>query len=636
MIPELGHLGLILALQLAFAQCLSSLVGAARNDSRLMAVGRYAAIGQAIFVFTGFLVLSGAFYSNDFSVLNVAEHSSRHLPTAYRITATWGSHEGSILLWTLILSGWTVAVVQSSSPALRPDTMASNVLGIMGLISGGMLAFILFTSNPFQRLDPPPPEGLDLNPLLQDPGMILHPPLLYMGYVGFSVAFAFAVAALLSGRLDGQWARRARPWALVAWSFLTLGIMVGSWWAYYELGWGGWWFWDPTENASLMPWLLGTALLHSLNMSGQRGIFQVWTVFLAIGTFALSLLGTFLVRSGVLSSVHAFAQDPTRGFFLLLLLTLLVGAALLVLALRAPRNEAGRPPPSLTWSETLVLSGNVILFVVMATVLLGTLYPLILDALGQSKVSVGPPYFNLVFVPLMVPGLILLGLVPAIPVSATDSAGLLSKLKFPALAALILGPALSLAYGELRWQAALGLGLAVWIVLATISSLRQRPISSRRLGMALAHGGIAVGIVGIGMVSAFETEQSLRFSVGDTASVAGYELMFKGIVEDPGPNYSAVRGRFVVSRNGRPVAELLPEKRIYHASSQPMTESAISYGLFGDLYVVLGDAISRENWTVRVFFKPFIGWIWVGAMMMALGALLSAVGGRDKGNGGPT
>ncbi len=632
MIPEFGHVGLILALQLALAQGVLGFVGAARGDARLMAAARGAAVGQGLFVAFGFGVLAWSFYGNDFSVLNVAEHSSRHLPVVYRITATWGSHEGSILLWALILSGWTVAVVRLAKPVA--DVVAGRAVGVLGVISSGFLAFILFTSNPFLRLDPPPPEGLDLNPLLQDPGMILHPPLLYMGYVGFSVAFAFAVAALLSGRLDEEWARRARPWTLVAWLFLTLGIMVGSWWAYYELGWGGWWFWDPTENASLMPWLVGTGLLHSLAVTGKRGVFQVWTVFLAIGAFALSLIGTFLVRSGVLSSVHAFAQDPARGFFLLLLLAVLVGAALWVLALRAPKHAAHGRGFALLSRETLILAGNVLLLVATGTVMLGTLYPLMLDALGQGKVSVGPPYFNSVFVPLMVPVLLLLGIGPLAYWQQASWPEILRGMKRPVLAAVVLGPALSLAYGELRWQAALGLGLAVWIVLSTLPRLLRRGCTLAQAGMGLAHCGVAIGIIGIGMVTAFESERSLTMTAGESASVAGHEWLFKGIAEVPGPNYSAVRGTLAVSRGGSPVAELQPEKRVYHATKTAMTESAIRYGMFGDLYAVLGDPLSHQTWTVRIFHKPFIGWVWGGAVTMALGAALAAFGRRKPREGG--
>ena len=624
MIPELGHVGLILALQLALWQAVFGLSGV-RGRVAHVAAARGAAAGQCLFVALAFGALVWAFASNDFSVLNVAEHSSRHLPLEYRITATWGSHEGSILLWVLILSGWSAVLAGCFES--RSDGLAAGALGILGMVSASLLAFVLLTSNPFKRLDPPPPDGLDLNPLLQDPGMVAHPPLLYMGYVGLSVAFAFAVSALLSGRLDRQWAKRATPWTLVAWTFLTLGIAVGSGWAYYELGWGGWWFWDPTENASLMPWLVATALLHCLRVSAQRGVLQALTVALAIGAFALSLVGTFLVRSGVLSSVHAFAQDPARGFFLLLMLALLIGAALAILALRAPKADVAG---GFSWlsRETLVLSGCVLMLVATASVLLGTLYPLILDALGQGKVSVGPPYFDAVFVPLMVPVLLLLGAAPLVDWRHAD-AGRLACLGWFAALAVALGFLLPTAFAAFRWQAALGIGLGAWILLATGASFRSRPLSLRAIGMVLAHGGIAVGIVGIGLVTAFEHEQSRVMKNGERLAFAGYEIEFKGVSEMPGPNYSAVLGSVSISRNGVPLADLLPEKRIYHASKMPMSESAIHSALSGDLYVVLGDALRLDTWTLRLFFKPFIGWIWGGAFLMALGGLLAAIGSRE-------
>ncbi|SDI64729.1 heme lyase CcmF/NrfE family subunit [Propionivibrio dicarboxylicus] len=627
MIPELGHIGLIVALQLALVQAALGFSGA-RGRMAHAAAARGAAIGQSLLVVFGFATLVWAFAVNDFSVLNVAEHSSRHLPLGYRITAAWGSHEGSILLWAVLLGLWTVTVAVSRGAA---DDLGSGALAVLGAINAGMLAFILFTSNPFQRLDPPPPDGLDLNPLLQDPGMVAHPPLLYLGYVGFAVAFAFAVAALLCGRLDADWAKRAQPWTRLAWAFLTLGIAVGSGWAYYELGWGGWWFWDPTENASLMPWLVGTALLHSLGMTGRRGGFQVWTMSLAIGTFGLSLIGTFLVRSGVLSSVHAFAQDPARGFFLLLLLALLVGAALTILARRA---SAAAPTAPFAWlsRETLVLGGNMLLLVATGSVLLGTLYPLVLDALGQGKVSVGPPYFNAVFVPLMAPVLLLAGAAPFAGWQQADRVVFWRGLRLPALSALVAAPLLSLALGgEVQGWAVLALALSVWIVVATAMGVIRAGLSWRRLGMALAHGGLAVVVVGIGLVSSFESEHSLTVTRGERFSFAGYALRFDGVVEVPGPNYSAVRATVAVLGSGdTPLATLSPEKRIYHASKLPMTESAILSRPGGDLYVVLGDPLSLDAWTLRVLAKPFIAWIWAGAVLMALGAVLAAMAGRKS------
>lgn len=632
MIPELGQVALILALLLALAQGFFNLAGAARGLPGWMAMGKGAARGHWLFVAIGFGALVWAFYARDFSVLNVAEHSSRRLPTLYRITASWGSHEGSILLWALILACWTVAV--SFFSRNLPAEVTARVIGIMGLISSGFLAFILFTSNPFLRLHPAPPDGGDLNPLLQDPGMILHPPLLYLGYAGFAVAFAFALATLLAGRLDDAWARWARPWTLVAWLFLTLGIMVGSWWAYYELGWGGWWFWDPAENASLMPWLVGTALLHSLAVTDKRGCFRAWTVFLAIAAFSLSLLGTFLIRSGVLASVHAFAIDPTRGVFILVFLAAVVGGSLLLFARKAPKVSRGNSFAPVS-RETVILTGNVFLVIATATVLLGTLYPLILDALDLGKVSVGPPYFNAVFVPIMAPVLLLMGFGPFIRWGETKLPELLARVKWQLAISLVLAVSLPLAVGEFKWQAALGLGLAIWIALSTGTGLiaRRRSgtgLSLAFLGMSLAHFGMAVGVAGIGLVSAYETEKSVAMAPGDTATLAGYTFNFRGATEVPGPNFSAMRGSLAVSQGDAAITILEPEKRMYHISKLTMTESAIHYGFTGDIYVALGDPLPGKAWSVKLYHKPFVGWLWAGALFMALGALLAAIDRRYR------
>ena len=632
MIPELGQVALILALLLALAQGFFTLAGAARGLPAWMAMGKGAARGQLLFVAISFGALVWAFYARDFSVLNVAEHSSRRLPTLYRITASWGSHEGSILLWALILACWTVAV--SFFSRNLPTDVTARVIGVMGLVSSGFLAFILFTSNPFLRLDPPPAEGMDLNPLLQDPGMILHPPLLYLGYSGFAVAFAFALAALLSGRMDDAWARWARPWTLVAWLFLTLGIMVGSWWAYYELGWGGWWFWDPAENSSLMPWLVGTALLHSLAVTDKRGCFRAWTVFLAIAPFSLSLLGTFLIRSGVLASVHAFALDPTRGVFILVFLVAVIGGALLLFALRAPKVSRGNSFAPVS-RESAVLAGNVFLVIATATVLLGTLYPLILDALGLGKVSVGPPYFNAVFVPIMAPVLLLMGFGPFIRWGETRLPELLRQVKWIMVASVVLAITLPLAAGEFKWQAALGLGLATWIAFATVAGWIERRrsgngLSLAFLGMSLAHFGMAIGVAGIGLVSAYETERSVAMKPGDTATLAGYTFTFKGATEVPGPNFSAMRGSLAVSRGDAAITVLEPEKRIYHISKLTITESAIDYGFTGDIYVALGEPLPGKAWSVKLYHKPFVGWLWAGALFMVIGALLAAIDRRYR------
>lgn len=632
MIPELGHLALIVALQLALLQGVLGLAGAARSHAAWMGMARGAAAGQLLFVATGFLALAWSFLVNDFSVMNVADHSSRFLPVEYRITAAWGSHEGSFLLWTLLMSGWTVAVVLLGRRL--PADLHARVIGIMGLLSFFFLAYILFTSNPFMRLHPPPANGSDLNPLLQDPGMIIHPPLLYMGYVGFSVAFAFAIAALISGRLDETWARWVRPWTLMAWAFLTLGIMIGSWWAYYELGWGGWWFWDPSENASLMPWLAGTALLHSLVVAERRGALRVWTVFLALTTFSLSLVGTFLVRSGVLSSVHAFALDPLRGLFILVFLCILIGAALILFARRASAVKAA-VGFGVVSRESAMLTGNVLLLAALATVFLGTLYPLLLDALDLGKISVGPPYFNSVFVPMMVPVLLLLGIAPWMRWGGENLPGLVRQLRWQAAVAVLVGIVLPFAFGDWRWPAALGSALAAWMMLSTISGLLARHHAAGGLplsawGMGCAHIGLAVGIVGMGLVSAYQSEKTVAMQPGDSASLGRYEFVFRGAEEVPASNYSAMRGTLELKTQGWQLEILQPEKRIYRSSKMTMTEAAIRYGIAGDVYVALGEPLPAGGWSVQLYLKPFVGWLWGGALLMALGGLLAALGCRAE------
>jgi cytochrome c-type biogenesis protein CcmF len=640
MIPELGHVALIVALQLALAQGILGLAGASRAHGGWMAMARGAVVGQLLLVLAGFLALIWSFLVNDFSVMNVADHSSRQLPIEYRFSAAWGSHEGSFLLWTTLMAGWTLAVVLFSRRL--PADLVARVVGVMGLLSFCFLAYLLFTSNPFMRLHPPPANGRDLNPLLQDPGMIFHPPLLYMGYVGFSVAFAFAIAALISGRLDAVWARWVRPWTLVAWSFLTLGIMIGSWWAYYELGWGGWWFWDPSENASLMPWLAGTALVHSLVVTERRGALKVWTVFLSLGAFSLSLVGTFLVRSGVLSSVHAFAQDPLRGLFILIFLAIVIGGSLALFARRASvvkaAGEGGATPGDFqpVSRETAILTGNVLLLVALATVLLGTLYPLVLDAFDLGKVSVGPPYFNAVFVPLMVPVLLLLGVAPRLRWRETRMADVVRALRWPALAALLVAGLLPFAFGAFKWQASLGLGLGAWMILATLGGLVARAreagfLSLSAIGMGFAHAGLAVGVVGIGLVSAYQSESTVSMRQGDHASLGGYEFIFEGATEVPASNYSAMRGTLQLRRDGKAMATLLPEKRMYRTTRTTMTEAAIRYGFLGDVYVALGEPLPGGAWSVQLYIKPFVGWLWAGALFMFVGGWLAALGLRRQG-----
>jgi cytochrome c-type biogenesis protein CcmF len=635
MIPEIGQFALILALLLAIIQAALPLIGAARGNQSWIAVAAPAGQAQFIFVAIAFCCLAYLFITNDFSVLNVATNSNSRLPLHYRLAATWGSHEGSLLLWALMLSLWTVAVSLFSRHL--PEEMVARVLSVMGVISVGFLLFMLLTSNPFARLVPAAPDGRDLNPLLQDPAMVAHPPMLYMGYVGFSVAFAFAIAALISGRLDATWARWSRPWTTVAWMFLTCGIALGSWWAYYELGWGGWWFWDPVENASFMPWLVGTALIHSLAVTEKRGGFKSWTVLLAISAFSLSLLGTFLVRSGVLTSVHAFATDPKRGIFILIFLSIVIGGSLLLYAWRAKQVGLGGKFDVVS-RESLLLSNNVLLVVAAGSVLLGTLYPLFIDALGMGKLSVGPPYFNSVFVPLMVPAMFLMGVGPIARWKKASLPELAVRLRWAFLASVAVALALPFILGTWQPLVSLGLMLALWIVLTAALNLWERVKSTsgktsvfQKLraqsrsyyGMQLAHTGVAVFIVGVTIVTGYQSEQDVRMNIGDTVNAGGYTFRLNGVSSVMGPNYRAARGEIEVSRNGQVVEKMYPEKRSYLTTENVMTETAIDSGLFRDLYISLGEPVSDGAWSVRVYFKPFVSWIWGGALLMALGGGLA-------------
>jgi cytochrome c-type biogenesis protein CcmF len=631
MIPELGHFSLILALLIALVQGILPLVGAARNNPAWIAVAKPAARAQFLFVAIAFGALAWSFLTLDFSVVNVTRNSHSRLPEIYRFTATWGSHEGSMLLWTFILGMWTVAVTLFSRHL--PDDMVARVVGVMGLVSFGFLLFMLATSNPFLRM-PMAMDGSDLNPLLQDPGMVVHPPILYMGYVGFSVAFAFALTALLSGKLDASWARWSRPWTTAAWSFLTIGIMMGSWWAYYELGWGGWWFWDPVENASLMPWLVGTALIHSLAVTEKRGSFKAWTVFLAIGAFSLSLLGTFLVRSGVLSSVHSFATDPTRGLFILIFLAVVIGGSLLLFAMRASQVGLGGRF-ALISRESFLMVNNILLLTATGSVLLGTLYPLFLDALGLGKISVGPPYFNSVFVPLVAPLIFLAGVGPLARWKQVNVPELAHRLKWGFGASVVAALLLPFAQGEWQPMVSLGILLALWIVVTVTISVRSRMRTSAGwsanfYGMHLAHLGVAVAVIGVTMVSSYQTERNMRMAVGDTVTVQGYTFRFGGVTDVTGPNYTGARGMLEVSRNGAPLTTLYPEKRVYVASGMPFTESAIDYGFTRDLYTALGERLDGGAWSVRLFHKPFVVWIWIGAVLMALGGFMAITDRRYR------
>jgi cytochrome c-type biogenesis protein CcmF len=637
MIPEIGHFALILALCLALVQGTLPIVGAARANTVLMGVARPVAQGQFVFVAIAFGCLMYSFISNDFSVLYVAEHSNSLLPLPYRIAGVWGGHEGSLLLWVMMLMVWTVAVTVFSRHL--PDEMVARVLGVMGLVSVGFLAFMLLTSNPFERLLPGAADGHDLNPLLQDPGMVMHPPMLYMGYVGFSVAFAFAIAALLGGRLDAAWARWSRPWTTVAWIFLTLGIALGSFWAYYELGWGGWWFWDPVENASFMPWLVGTALIHSLAVTEKRGGFRSWTVLLAIFAFSLSLLGTFLVRSGVLTSVHAFATDPKRGIFILTFLAIVIGASLFLFALRAPKVGLGGSF-GLISRESVLLTNNVLLSVAAASVMLGTLYPLFLDAMNMGKISVGPPYFESVFVPLMAPVVFLMGIGPMARWKQAALPDLAVRLKWALAVAVVMAAIMPFVIGNWKPMVAFGLLLAFWVIGASVANLvgrvrnseargqslfaRLRSMPRAYYGMLLAHCGIGIFIIGVTVVKGYEVEKDVKMQVGDITEVGAYTFRFMGAREIKGPNYIAARGTLEVTKDGSPVATMAPEKRMYTVQRMPMTEAAIRRMPLGDLYISMGEPVGDDAWVVQIRSKPVVDWIWVGCLIMALGGLLAA------------
>jgi cytochrome c-type biogenesis protein CcmF len=644
MIPEIGHFLLWLALGVALVMGTLPLLGAARGNLEWMSIARpgaYALFGLVVFAYC---CLVAAFVGNDFSVLNVASNSNSALPLQYRIAASWGSHEGSLLLWMFMLSVWTCAVARFSRNLPLP--VVARTLAVMGLISVGFLLFMLLTSNPFDRLFPAPADGRDLNPLLQDPGMVFHPPLLYMGYVGFSVAFAFALSALIGGNLDSTWARWTRPWTTVAWMFLTIGIALGSAWAYYELGWGGWWFWDPVENASFMPWLVGTALIHSLAVTEKRGSFKAWTVMLAILAFSLSLLGTFVVRSGVLSSVHAFATDPRRGLFILAFLTIVIGSSLALFAWRAPKIGLGARF-SVVSKEAALLGNNVLLVVAMAAVLLGTLYPLLLDALGMGKISVGPPYFDTVFIPLMTPAIFLMGVGPLARWKETELPDLARRLRWAAGVTVVAALGTGLLAGHISGMATLGLLMSFWIATSVAtdfwehvrprgSSWSELPRRTRQLpralvGMMVAHLGVAAFCFGVTMVRTYEVERDVKMEVGDSTTVRDYTFTFRGTTEAKGPNYTARRGLIEVTHDGKRLPDMRPEKRVYRVQQNPMTEAAIAPGLTRDLYVSLGEPVEDSGaWIVRVYVKPFVDWIWGGCLLMALGGLLAVADRRYR------
>ena len=635
MLPELGQILLVTALLMALLQTVLPLWGAHRGRATWMAVARPAAYAQLALLLGAFGVLTAAFVTQDFSVRYVAENSNSLLPLAYRYSAVWGAHEGSLLLWALVLALWCGAVALWSKRL--PAEVSARVLGVLGIISIGFLAFLIFTSNPFARLLPAPLEGRDLNPLLQDPGLIIHPPMLYIGYVGFAVPFAFAIAALLEGRVDARWLRWTRPWTNVAWGFLTIGIALGSWWAYYELGWGGWWFWDPVENASFMPWLAGAALIHSQAVTEKRGSFASWTLLLAIAAFALSLLGTFLVRSGVLTSVHSFAADPSRGTFILIFLALVIGGALLLYALRAGALTSEDPRRGFlpTSRETLLLANNLLLAAACVMVLLGTLYPLLADALGLGKVSVGPPYFGTLFVVLMAPLVALLPFGPLVNWQRDQASRRLAMLAPWAGLALLLGVIAYFMAPQGALKTAAGVTGAAWVAFGTARFVWTRLRSNGRftaemVGMLLAHGGVAVFLAGALLVEALNVQREVALAPGQSLVVGSYEVRFEGVDHQQGPNYVADRGHLRVLQHDRELALLHPEKRLYASGGQVMTEAGIHARLNGDVYVALGESLGNNAWAVRVHIKPFVRWIWLGALLMALGGFVTAADRRFR------
>lgn len=640
MLPEIGQFTLILALFFAGSLSILPLIGYWKKSLVLSSTARPLTLIVACLVFISFIALSLSFLFDDFSVLYVAQNSNSQLPIYYKFSALWGDHEGSLLLWVLVLSAWSSAV------ALRvhqlPENIGAIVLAVLGGVSAGFLAFLIFTSSPFIRLLPDSPlEGADLNPVLQDFGLIVHPPILYMGYVGFSVAFAFAVAALITGQMSSAWARWSRPWTAVSWAFLTLGITLGSWWAYYELGWGGWWFWDPVENASFMPWLAGTALLHSLAVTEKRGVFKSWTVLLAIFTFSLSLLGAFLVRSGVLTSVHSFAADPTRGIFILALLVLFVGGSLLLYGLRATQVRSSIAF-GITGREAWLLLNNILLTVLTLTVLLGTLYPLLFDFLGLGKISVGAPYFNSVFTPIALLLIVFMGIGPLSKWKHTSW----STLWRPCLLALALSVILSSAlvyFNSFSLMAWLSLSIAFWVLLLSLldwlnkislgrNSLLVRACKLPRnyYAMILAHIGVVVSLVGVLLVSINSHEVMVRLSPSESSMVAGYEFHFDSMEEVRGPNYVSELGRFTVMKDDEEVAVLYPEKRFFMARQQVMTEAALDAGFTRDLYISLGEKLEDSSWGVRIYVKSFVRWIWLGGLFMVAGGLLAALDKRYR------
>tara|TARA_B100000586_G_scaffold105347_1_gene75518 strand:+ start:1491 stop:3473 length:1983 start_codon:yes stop_codon:yes gene_type:complete len=640
MIAELGNISLSAALAMAIIQSVFPILGAAKGNQTWMSLARPTARLQFLFVLIAFMILIYSFLVNDFSIAYVANNSNTLLPWFYRFSAVWGAHEGSLLLWVLILNIWTIAVTFFSRHL--PDHFLSRVIGVMGIVSIGFLLFMLFTSNPFERLFPIPTNGADLNPLLQDIGLIIHPPILYMGYVGFSVAFSFAIAALLAGNLDITWARWSRPWTLLAWIFLTLGIALGSWWAYYELGWGGWWFWDPVENASFMPWLIGTALIHSLAATDKRGIFKNWTILLAICAFALSLLGTFLVRSGVLTSVHAFATDPTRGIFILALLAVFIGGSLILYAIRAPSTKSAGSFELLS-RETFLLFNSILLLVAMLTVLLGTIYPLIIEALNLGKLSVGAPYFNAVFIPVMTPLVIFLGFGVLTKWKQNNFVTFLRKIRTLLISSLLIGICIgAVFFSDNQLKSIAGIVAALWISFTSLYSLfvkikdkKDKIIAFKIIpysfyGMLIAHIGFAVSIIGITITSQHSIDIHQRMKVNDKIEFADYKFHLMDLKTLSGPNYQATEAVVDVIKNGQLITTLRSQKRIYTVRNISMTEAGIDAGFTRDIYISLGEPLNDGAWSIRLYHKPFVRWIWLGAILIAIGGLLAIIDRRYR------
>ena len=641
MLPELGQFSLILAFCLSIILGSLPIVGASTNNLLWMSLARPLAAGIFVFLAISILILAYAFATDDFSVQFVAQHSNSLLPMRYKLTAVWGGHEGSFLLWTFMLSGWMLAVAIFSKS--MPLDFVARVLGVLGILCVGYILFMLATSNPFDRIVPlPPADGADLNSALQDFGFIIHPPTLYMGYVGFSVVFAFAIAALLSGRLDAAWARWSRPWANVAWAILTIGIALGSWWAYYELGWGGWWAWDPVENPPLITWLFGTAVIHSLAVTEKRGVFKSWTVLLAILAFSGSLLGTFITRSGLLTSVHAFASDPGRGVFILAILGIAVGGSLLLFALRAPlmKSEFGFEPLS---REIFLLANNVLLVVAAASVFLGTLFPMVYQALTDDLISIGPPYFNAIFVPLMGILVVLLGIGPITRWKKTSLVFLTSQLSKVAMISVVLGVVIPLVIVlRFSFAATITIVLAAWILLSMLRDIKNKTankpdlrsglkaLSGSYYGMQLAHIGVVVMMIGVALTSSFSAEKSVLLAPGESIDLGAYQFQFNGTLPVSGPNYIGDEATFIVTNGGNPVTELHPQRRLYLASGTPSTEMAIDAGILRDLFITLGEVKENGAWSMTIYIKPFIRWVWLGAILMACGGMLAAADKRYR------